>query len=179
MGYSIHQCFIKLSSKALIAYAGVLFSFAIIMIYLCPAIDDVFDQFLWFMDSVCYFRDNYRLSVESCHSDFLVRCHDDSVTGSNFFRCQDIFIATRTICLNFDRITQLFCCIFQTLCRHICVGDPGRACSHCQNTISTVRYIHCLLFLCFIFRIFCPIHNCKEFFYCLCFQKILLKGFIH
>ena len=170
MGYTIHQTLVDLTSKALTFTAYGSFFATFVVINRNFATHCLCDKLFCFADSVCYLRHDHRFTIESCHSDIFICCNDDTVTCCDFFCSQHILISTGTICLNFDRITHLFCFIFQTLRCHVCVCDSSRTCRNCKDLVACFfcRFFFPLFFLfCFIrkFCFFCCINISKKFLY--------------
>ena len=142
-----------------------------------------FDQLLCFVDSVRYLCTDQRLAIKSCHCDILVGCNDDTVTGSDFFRCQYVLGTTRSVCFYLDGNSHFFRFLFQTFRRHVSMGDTGRACGNCEDLI---RFCRCIrrsfcFFFCFFREFFflgC-INISKKFINILCMKQLVSEILIH
>ena len=110
------------------------------------------NQLFRFMNSIRYFRKQYRFSVKSCCFYIFISCNNYAIARFYFLSCKCILYTARTISLGFQAVTHIFSSFLQCFCRHICMGDSSWTCSYSQYTILCIIVILSnLLFSLFFF----------------------------
>ena len=124
---------------------------SLIHIYWCFTVENGLNQFLWARDAIGYLRLDNRLSVKTGHIHFCICGDDDAVRGRDLRRCQDVFLSTGPIGLNFYRYAHFLSLFFKAFRCHVGMCNSCWAGGYRKDTVSTRSNMLCfgLLFLSF------------------------------
>ena len=183
MGYSVHQLGIDLMPCATGGFCFSCCRWIARLIYRSVSLHRPFDQLIRFTDSIRYLAFDQLFPVETIHGHLRVSCNDNTVCLPDFLICENIFGASGSPGLYFDKAAGSLCGLLQSFGSHISMSDSGRAGCNSQDPAGSLR----ILLLCLSGKLIiqiralliCLIHNLKKFLHCSGIFQISYKLLIH